>query len=101
MSLNRTEQTVHDHIMQHPEERRHWEDKVARLAAAAADHHAAATALAAELAAYCRERARVLPSFQALAGSAGPSRVMLLSLAELLVRRWGPPVPKKRPDPAG
>ncbi len=91
------EQTIHDHIMQHPEERRHWQEKISRLAAAAADDHAAATAVAAELAAYCRERAGVLPAFQALTGPDGPSRLMLRSLAELFVRRWGPPRPKKPP----
>jgi len=96
MSLNRVEQTVHDYVARLPEERRHWQEKVARLAAAAPDDHAAATAVATELAAYCRERAGVLPLFEALAGSGGPARLMLRSLAELWVRRWGPPRPPKR-----
>ena len=101
MSLNRVEQTVHDYIAQQPDEQRHWQEKVARLAAAAADDHAAATAVAAELAAFCRERAAVLPLFQTLGGPGGPSHLTLRSLAELLVRRWGPPRrPKRSPDVA-
>ena len=100
MSLNRAEQTVHDHIARHPEERRHWQDKVARLAARAADDHAAADAIAAELAAYCRERAGVAAEFRGLAGPGGPNRLMLRSLAELLLRQWAAPRPKKqKPSP--
>ncbi len=99
MSLNRTEQTVHDHIVQRPEERRHWQDKVARLSARAADDHGAADAVAAELAAYCRERAGVAAEFRELVGkggASGPSRLMLRSLAEQLLRQWATPRPKQR-----
>src|SRR5476649_1121518 len=100
MSLNRAEQTVHDHIARHPEERRHWQAKVARLAARAADDHAAAVAVAAELAAYCRERAGVAAEFRELAGPDGPNRLMLRSLAELFLRQWAAPRPKRRPPVA-
>jgi hypothetical protein len=100
MSLNQVEQTVHDHIMRHPEERGHWQEKVTRLVAGAADDHAVATALAAELVAFCRERAGVLPLFQTLVGPGTPTRLTLRSLAELFVRRWGPPRGPKRPPAA-
>ncbi len=98
MSLNRTEQTVHDHIVRRPEERRHWQEKVAQLAARAADDHAAADTVAAELVAYCRERACVVAEFRELAGPGGPNRLLLRNLAELLLRLWTVPRPKRRAD---
>jgi len=97
MSLNRMEQTVHDYIVLRPEERRHWQEKVARLAVRATDDHAAAEAVAAELAGYCRERAGVVAEFLELAGPGGPNRLLLRNLAELLLRLWAAPRPKRRP----
>ena len=38
MSLSRAEQTVHDYIARHPDEHRHWQEKVTRLAAQAVAH---------------------------------------------------------------
>ncbi len=92
MSLNRAGQAVHDYIARHPEELRHWRDKVARLASAAPDPHAAADAVADGLADYCRERAGAAVEFRDLAA---PNRLMLRSLAELYLRQWGPPRAKK------
>ena len=97
MSLNRAEQTVHDYIARHPEERRHWQEKATRLAALAPNDHAAADAVAAELEANCRERAAVASEFRELAGPSRPTRLTLRNLAELLVRLWTPPRPKPRP----
>jgi hypothetical protein len=100
MSLNRMEQIVHSHIVHRPEEKRHWQDKVTRLATLAASDHAAADAVAAELAAYCRERAGVVAEFRGLAGPGGPSRLLLRNLAELLLRQWVAPRRRRPPDPA-
>jgi hypothetical protein len=95
MSLNRAEQTVHDHITRQPDELRHWRDKVARLAAAAPDPHAAADAVADALADYCRERVGVAAEFRAPDGPGGnPGRLKLRSLAELFVRLWAPARPQ-------
>ncbi len=97
MSLSRAEQTVHDYIARHPDEHRHWQEKVTRLAAQAADDHAAADAVAAELTAYCRERAGVATEFRGFTGPAAPNRLLLRHLAELMLRQWGTPRPKHRP----
>jgi len=92
MSLNRAERTIADYLARQPDERRHWQDKVARLAAAAAGPHAAADAVTDALAAYCRERATVLAEFR---GLDTVPRTMLRNLAELLLRQWAPPPPKR------
>lgn len=93
MSLNRAEQTIADYLARQPDERRHWQDKVVRLAAASAGPHAAADAVTDALVAYCRERAAVVADFRGLDTL---PRMMLRNLAELLLCQWGPPPPKRK-----
>ncbi len=99
MSLNRTEQMIHDYLHTRPEELRHWRDRVCREAKLAADPHAAAASLERALWAYYEERAGVAEPFRSTALREGLRRVSLRNLAELLVRLWAP-VPV-RPKSAG
>lgn len=102
MSLNRTEQMLHDYLQAQPEERRHWEGVVKREAARAEDLHAAAFSLEGELWRYYVERAGVAEPFRGAARREGLTRVSLRNLAELLLRLWTPPPakPKGRASPA-
>ena len=97
MSLNRYEQTIFDYWEKQPDERRHWQAKVVELTR---DGVAAelARALERELWAYLVERTPHVPTLRNLS-PIGPPRVSLLSLAEYILRLWGP-VPKPR-KPAG
>lgn len=94
MSLNRAEEAVHGYINSHPEELGYWRDKVTAWAAANGDIHVVAGTVAAALVEYCRERAAVRPEFRALGEL---NSLMLRNLAELLVRRWVAPKPRKTP----
>ena len=97
MSLNRHEQAVFTYLQAHPEEFRHWENKVA---ARAARGELAAPVLAEELSDYIRERGTHVEPFREWMEKGGVPRSSLLNLAEYLLRIWGPVAPKKRP-PAG
>jgi hypothetical protein len=94
MSLNRSEQMLHDYLQCQPEERRHWEGVVKREAARADDPHAAAFALEGELWRYFVERSGVAEPFRGAARREGLARMSMRNLAELLLRRWAPPAPK-------
>ncbi len=94
MSLNRSEQMVHDYLLKCPEERRHWQELVKREAAGHADLHAAAVNLERELWRYFRERAEVVEPFRSFARREGGARTSMRGLAELLLRLWVPPVAK-------
>jgi hypothetical protein len=94
MSLNRSEQMVHDYLLKHPEERGHWAELVKREAAGQVDGHAAATVLERELWRYFQERAEVVETFRSFARREGGARTSMRSLAELLLRLWVP-VPAK------
>lgn len=92
MSLNRYEQAVFDYLQTHPEELRHWENKVAGRAARGT---LPAAALADELFDYVRERGAHTEPFRGWLERGGVPRSSLLNLAEYLLRIWGPPVTKK------
>ncbi len=96
MSLNRYEQAVYDYLQAHPEELRHWENKIAGRAARGG---LSATALAEELGEYLRERAAHTQPFRDWAERGGVPRSSLLNLAEYLLRMWGPLPPKKKAAP--
>jgi hypothetical protein len=96
MSLNRYEQAVYDYLQAHPEELRHWENKIAGRAARGG---LSATALAEELWEYLRERAAHTQPFRDWAERGGVPRSSLLNLAEYLLRMWGPVPPKKKAAP--
>ncbi len=93
VSLNRFEQSVFDYLQAHPEELRHWENKVSGRAARGV---LPASTLADELSEYVRERGTHVQPFRDWAERGGVPRSSLLNLAEYLLRCWGPAVPKRR-----
>jgi hypothetical protein len=88
MSLNRSEQLLHDYVQSHPEERQHWLKKVQGLAKTIADPHLAAVRLELELWRYFEERSRVVPAFREIAQREGVFRTSMQNLAEYLLRMW-------------
>jgi len=95
MSLNRYEQIMFDYWQKQPDERRHWQEKVAAMTRGAAEATEQARALERELWGYFVERAQHVPSFRTVETD-GPRRTSLLNLADHLIRLWGPvPKPKK------
>ncbi len=97
MSLNRSEQLLFDYLEKHREERQYWQAKVQKTFAAAADQHEAAGQLATELWRYYEERSAVAAPFREIAQREGLRRISMKSLAELLIRLWTEPKPKKKP----
>jgi len=102
VSLNRCEQLVFDYWQESPDERRFWQDKVRMHALEACDAFEAARRLDGELWAYFVERSAVIPRFReatphdGIMGGAG-GRTSMKNLAELVLRLWTEPRPKKRP----
>src|SRR3954462_2573654 len=96
MSLNRCEQRIFDYIKGHPEERHYWFSKVQTVCRSAADDHAAAAQLESELWRYYEERSAVAAPFKEAVRSEGLKRTSMKNLAELLVRLWTEPRPKKK-----
>lgn len=100
MSLNRYEQTLFSYWEQQPDERRHWQMKVADMTRGLAVPVEIARPLERELWDHLVERAPHVPALRALRINAS-QRVSLLNLAEYIVRLWGPvPKPKKPGHPA-
>ena len=95
MSLNRCEQRVFDYLQRHPEERQFWQGKFQAAAKAAADDHVAAARLEPELWRYYEERSAVAAPFKEAARHEGLQRTSMKNLAELLIRLWTEPRPKK------
>lgn len=95
VSLNRSEQILFDYLTQHPEERHFWQQKVRDTAQQAADDHAAALRLEAELWAYQVERSGVVEPFRSNAAREGLARTSMRNLAEYLLRLWTAPRPKR------
>ena len=96
MSLNRCEQRVFDYLQSHPEERHYWVSKVQSVCRSAGDDHAAAARLDAELWRYYEERSAVVARFRDAAAAEGLRRTSMKNLAELLVRLWTEPRPKRK-----
>ena len=94
MSLNRYEQALFDYWEKQPDERRHWQTKVADTARVSGPPGEAARTLERELWEHFTERSPHVPSLRDLSAG-GLRRVSLLNLAEHLLRLWGPP-PKPR-----
>jgi len=94
MSLNRYEQAVFTYLQSHPDEFRHWENKVTTRAARG---ELPAPALADELSDYIRERGTHVEPFREWLERGGVPRSSLLNLAEYLLRIWGPVVHKRKP----
>jgi hypothetical protein len=95
MSLNRCEQRVFDYINSHPEERHYWQSKVQTVCRSAGDDHACAAMLDTELWRYYEERSAVASPFKEAARLEGLRRTSMRNLAELLVRLWTEPRPKR------
>ena len=95
MSLNRCEQTVFDYVKGHPEERQYLHDKVRSFVSGSAEVSNAVARIDSELWRYCEERSSAVPSFKEALGPVGPGRISMKNLAELLVRLWTEPQPRK------
>ena len=100
MSLNRCEQRVFDYLQRHPDERQFWQDKVQKTSKASDNDHVAAAQLEPELWRYNVERSAVAAPFREAARTEGMARTSMKNLAELLLRLWGLPRPKKKPSGA-
>jgi hypothetical protein len=97
MSLNRSEQRIFDYVQGHPDERHFWVAKVQSVCSRSGGDAAAVAQLEVELWLYYKERCGVVPSFQEAARSEGLHRTSMKNLAELLLRLWVEPRPKKKP----
>ena len=97
MSLNRCEQRVFDYLQRHPDERHYWQGKFQRVAKATVAEHIAVEQLEPDLWQYYKERSAVVPLFQEAARHEGLQRTSMKNLAELLIRLWVEPRPKKKP----
>ena len=101
MSLNRCEQRVFDYWQGHRDERQFWQDKVRGVAKSAADDHAAAARLEGELWRYYEERSAVVAAFREAVRDEGLKRTSMKNLAELVLRLWVEPRPKRKPPEGG
>jgi hypothetical protein len=95
MSLNRSEQALFDYIKGHPDERQYFQDKVHALVRANDEAPVAVARIDSELWRYYEERSSVVPAFKEAARMYGPKRISMKNLAELLVRLWVEPKPRK------
>jgi hypothetical protein len=96
MSLNRCEQRIFDYWQGHRDERQFWRDKVQSLAKSSGDDHAAVARLEPELWRYYAERSAVAAPFKEALRHEGLQRTSMKNLAELLMRLWTEPRPKKK-----
>jgi hypothetical protein len=96
MSLNRSEQRVFDYLQSHKDERHYWQGKFQRLAKALDDERVAIERLEPELWRYYLERSSVASPFKEMAAIEGIQRTSMKNLAELLMRLWTEPRPKKK-----
>ena len=99
MSLNRCEQRVFDYLQRHYDERHHWQGKFQRLAKDVEDERVAIEQLELELWRYYQERSSVASPFKEAAAVEGLQRTSMKNLAELLMRLWTEPRPKKKTAP--
>jgi hypothetical protein len=95
VSLNRSEQILYDYVLGHKDERQHLQDKVRAIVTRSAGAHLAVALIDAELWRYFEERSAVAPVFVAAARAHGLKRTSMKNLAELLVRLWTEPRPRK------
>lgn len=97
VSLNRCEQRLYDYLLAHKEERHFWQGKLQGLVKASADEHVASVVLEAELWRYYVERSEVAAPFRDAVRQEGLRRTSMRNLAELLIRLWTEPRPKRKP----
>lgn len=99
MSLNRCEQRVFEYWERHRDERQFWQEKVRAAAKMTPDPHGVATQLEGDLWRYYLERSGVVKEFRDAAAHEGLQRTSMKNLAELLIRLWTEPRPKKPAPP--
>lgn len=97
MSLNPAEQRIFDYLQTRPDEGRFWREKVRTIGALPDSVEAIATRLERELWRYYEERSSTASPFREAAQREGRTRVSMRNLAELLLRLWTEPRPKKKP----
>lgn len=98
MSLNRYEQGLFSYVDSHPEEKRHWQQKITEMTRGLESPGSVARTLERDLWAYYVERSSQVPQIRSL-GADASMRVSMLNLAEYMLRVWGPlPKPKKKPS---
>ncbi|MGH7945218.1 MAG: hypothetical protein ACREH8_14870 [Opitutaceae bacterium] len=85
-----------DYLQTHRDERHYWQGKFQRLAKAAADERIAIEQLEPELWRYYEERSAVASPFKEAAAIEGLHRTSMKNLAELLMRLWIEPLPRKK-----
>lgn len=95
MSLNRSEQTLHDYIVSHPEERHFWQDKVRAIVAQSQEIPQAVSRLDSQLWHYYEERSAVVAPIREAVRAYGSKRTSMKNLAEYWMRLWVEPRPKK------
>ena len=101
MSLNRSEQRVYDYFQSQADERHFWISKVQKIARQTLeDRSVAVRLLENELWSSYVERSEVAAPFKEAARVEGLQRTSMKNLAELLVRLWVEPVPKRKPSAA-
>ena len=101
VSLNRCEQRLFDYLHAHKEERHFWQGKLHVAVKESDDQHIAAVRLESELWRYYVERSEVAAPFKEAVRHEGLRRTSMRNLAELLIRLWTEPRPKKRPPETG
>jgi hypothetical protein len=97
MSLNPSEQRIFDYLQSNRDEGRFWKEKIRAAAARSTDLHALAARLDLELRHYHEERSAVVAQFREKADRDSLRRMSMRNLAELLLRLWADPKPKKPP----
>jgi hypothetical protein len=83
-------------LQSHKDERHYWQGKFQRLAKALDDERVAIERLEPELWRYYLERSSVASPFKEMAAIEGIQRTSMKNLAELLMRLWTEPRPKKK-----
>ncbi|MBL9213870.1 MAG: hypothetical protein JNG83_00190 [Opitutaceae bacterium] len=100
MSLNPFEHALFTYWERQPDERRHWQARVAELTRGSGSPVLHAPALERELWEHFRERSPHVPALREL-NAVGLRRVSLLNLAEHVIRLWGPVPKPRRPGAEG
>ena len=99
MSLNRCEQRIFDYVQSQADEGHFWKQKVQKMCSSeSGDLHEVAVRLEVELWRYYEERSGVVSSFREAARIEGLQRTSMRNLAELLIRLWTEPRPRKKPS---
>lgn len=96
MSLNRCEQRVFDYLQRHQDERHYWQEKFQKILRDAGDERLAVDFVEPQLWRYYLERSAVVAAFKAAAANEGLARTSMKNLAELLLRLWTEPRPKRK-----